>query len=235
MAAPRHDPDWEPDPYDASWASWDEDDPEEKVPPEDKDALSITHDLSDDELRRFLNFDVFHDPMPRFGLIPQWVQLVAFTGLMGFFLGVGMRTRPPIVGMLLLGLGLPAFFMGLFGVWTAGQRRQARALGLCHGRVVTISPRGFSVRIPGASPTWMPAIGPISLPWVGVRRITSDARDLTFWLRRSLDDPEGRARVVVPLRAFESPAAAVAFEHAARRWKAIGAGEDTGLWEEDPS
>ena len=48
MMAPRYAPDWEPDPYSASWEPG-----EAKAigPREHKDADSITRDLTDDELR----------------------------------------------------------------------------------------------------------------------------------------------------------------------------------------
>jgi hypothetical protein len=229
MAAARYDPDWEPDPYEAYWEPADA---KAIDPAEPKDALSVTHDLTDDELRRFVNFDVFYDPMPAFGFIPQWVYLSAFWAVLGAVCGLTFGNASAIV---LGGSAFSAAFLGLAELRFARNRQRARELGLCDGRTVTITPRGLSVRIPGAGETSLTAIGPLTVRWSAIRKISVSERDLTFWMQPAGQDLEGRARMNVPLRAFGSPGQVAAFESAARRWHSIARGEDAGWWEEETS
>ena len=237
--APRYDPDWGPDPLAAPWEPG-----EGKAvgPREPKDKISITHDLDDDELGRFLGFDAFYDPLPWFGLIPQWVVIVVLCGMVGLLLGLGKPPRDAVILSLVGALGLPIAMLLLLVYVCAARRRRVQSIGLCQGRIVTISRRGLNVRIPGASYALLtghepgiPWIGPLMRPWSAIRRISNDGRDLTFWLKQKGLDLEGRARVRIPLRAFDSPAEAGAFEGAARSWHAIASGEDAHWWEDDPS
>jgi hypothetical protein len=116
------------------------------------------------------------------------------------------------------GITLPAVMLAVMEVRAAAKRREARALGLCEGRTVTVSPAGLSVRIPGARKTTMTAIGPENRAWGHIRRVTVNNDDLTIWMQPTLPDPEGRARVVVPLRVFPSRAEADAFVNATQYW-----------------
>ena len=51
--------------------------------------FSLQHDLTDDELKRFVDFDVFYDPMPWFGFIPQWTLLAAIGAIVSAMIGLG--------------------------------------------------------------------------------------------------------------------------------------------------
>ena len=57
-------------------------------------TLSITHDLTNDELKRFYGFDFFYDPKPLFGFIPQWIWLIPIVAAIGFFHGLVMMQLP---------------------------------------------------------------------------------------------------------------------------------------------
>ena len=224
------DPDWEPDPYEAPWALSEPLGPQAIGRGHPKNLLSVTHDLTDDELRRFVNFDVYHDPMPLLGLIPQWVLLASFAGAAGAVAGLGtVNTNPAIIFGVLT---FPVLFLGILDLMAASRRRHAQALGLCEERTVTVSPRGLSVQIPAARTTSMIAIGPAMRSWSDIRLVSISEDDLTFWMRRSFRDPEGRARMIVPLRTFAKPAEAAAFENAARRWHAVATGGDATWWDE---
>ncbi len=113
------------------------------------------------------------------------------------------------------------------------RRQQARELGLCDGRIVSISPRGIAVRIPRAEVTSMPWIGPLTQSWSGIRKVSTSDEDIMFWMRPSPGNLEGRARVVVPLRAFGGAAEAAAFENAARRWHADAGGANAWLGDDE--
>jgi predicted nuclease of predicted toxin-antitoxin system len=137
MAAARYDPDWATDPYEASGEP---DDVEVIDASKAKDSLLITHDLSDDELRRFVGFDVHYDLMPLFGFIPQWAWLSVMNVAVGVCLG--LATSRSARGLVVGGTAFPAVVLGVLGILCAGRRRRARARGPCEGRTVTISPRG---------------------------------------------------------------------------------------------
>ncbi len=230
MSAHLNDLDWEPDPYEARWASWETPDRPAIGPSVAKKTLSVTHDLTDDELRRFVEFDTYYDPMPMFDLIPQWVVIAMFFAAFGAFAGLmaGQSTVAMVVG----GLILPLVFLKMLEAIAAERRRHARAIGLCEGRIVTISPRGLSVEIPGAKGTYVLAIGRERRSWIDIRKISISEDDLTFWMRPVFPDLEGRARVIVPLRAFADRTEAADFETASRRWHAVANGADTHWWDE---
>jgi hypothetical protein len=127
---------------------------------------------------------------------------------------------------------LPIVVLMILDVSAAVRRRHARALGLCEGRTVTVTPWGLSVQIPGARRTSMIAIGPEAHAWCEVRLVSISEDDLTFWLRPTMADLEGRARVIVPLRAFADRAEAAAFGNAAGYWHAAATGGDPHWWDE---
>ena len=192
--------------------------------------FSLQHDLTDDELKRFVDFDVFYDPMPWFGLIPQWTLLAAIGAIVGAMIGLG---RPgSTLGLVLRASLMSAGFLLLLDLVARGSRAHARRLGLCDNRVVCIFHWGLQVVIPGAGNATLKTIGPQSLSWRRIRRISSDARDLTFWMRPTALDFEGRSRIVVPFRAFATAHEARAFEDAARRWHAAATGGDPHEWDE---
>jgi hypothetical protein len=234
MAGHWNDPDDDPDPREPSRDEWEPDDEDAAQPAVKKDVLSVTHDLTDDELKRFVSMDVRYDPMPLFGFIPQWVWFTLLNAVIGCFIGLCIaRTASSII---LCGLMYPPALLGLFEIMAAGRRRHVRAIGLCDNRTVTISPRGLSVRIPAAEgQTSIVGVGPLTRLWSEVRKISTTEDDLMFWMQPSASDLEGRARLVVPLRAFTTPGEAAAFEGAARRWHAVAAGEDAHWWEDHPS
>ncbi len=229
MNARLNDLDWEPDPYEAPWASGEA----PGRPPAaamTKKTLSVTHDLTDDELRRFVEFDVYYDPMPMLGFVPQWGLIGVFFVMAGAV--VGLIAGQSKVAMIAGGMVLPLVFLKLLEHHVAERRRHARAMGLCDGRIVTITPRGLSVEIPGASETSVIAIGRQRRSWKEFRKISTNEVNLTFWMRPVFPDLEGRARVVVPLRAFADRTEGAAFETAARRWHAVANGADTHWWDE---
>lgn len=199
--------------------------------PFEKKGVAVTHDLSDAELRRFVDFDVFYDPKPLFGFLPQWVLIAVGTAVLGALpaLLIERLTAATFVPVVAAPVAL---FVALERV-VAERRRKARALGLCDGRVVTVSTRGLCVEIPEARRTTMLGIGPMLRPWSEIRSISADERDITFWMCATTTDVEGRTRVVVPRRAFANPADADAFEYAARAWHAAAHGDQTGWWDED--
>ncbi len=257
MSPRLNDPDWEPDLYETPCTSSEPLGPLAVEPAHDKKAISVTHDLTDGELRRFVNFDLYYDPMPLLGFIPQWVLLYLIFGVVGAGVGLmavkfilpsilePMTTSrdfrevssalvrvinfcPPSVGV----IATPPIFLGIFQFVAARRRSRARALGLCRGRTVTISPLGLSVQIPAAIGT-MVAIGPGMRLWSDIRKITNTEDDLTFWMRPTPPfDWEGRARVIVPLRVFADGSEAAVFVDAARRWHAVASSGDAQWWDE---
>ena len=90
MAEHWNDPEWDADPEDVIWEEWEPDEPDATAPDVGKHVLSVAHDLTDDELRRFCNFDVFYDPMPMLGFIPQWAWFVGFTAIAGALAGFAL-------------------------------------------------------------------------------------------------------------------------------------------------
>jgi hypothetical protein len=223
--------DWEPDPFESPWSSGEPLDPQPRGLAYSKKTLSITHDLTDDELRRFVEFDVYYDPMPMLGFIPQWLVIVLITGAAGA--GMGLMTASTTMAMVQGGLALPIVMLGILHITAAAHRRQARASGLCDGRTVTISPRGLAVEIPFARGASMIAIGPMKRSWSDIRKISISENDLTFWMQPTfLVDLEGRARLIVPLRAFASAGDAATFEQTARCWHAAATGGDAHWWNE---
>ena len=78
----------------------------------------------------------------------------------------------------------------------------------------------------------MLGIGPQRLSWNQIRLISTSELDLTFWLRPSFVDADGRLRVIVPLRAFGSGLDAAVFEQAARRWHFEATSGDPMWWDE---
>ncbi len=231
MAEHWNDPEWDADAEEVIWEEWEPDEPPAAVPDGGKNVVSVTHDLTDDELRRFCNFDVFYDPMPSLGFIPQWAWFIGFTAIAGAVIAFALfRSRMALV---LGGLIAPIVIVRLLESRAEGRRRQARAEGLCDGRIVSISPRGLSVRIPDAEETTMTGVGPLTRLWIAIRKISRTDEDIMFWMRPGPGDTEGRTRVVVPLCAFASPSEATDFENAARHWHAEAGGENAWLEEDE--
>jgi hypothetical protein len=225
------DPNWDLDPDDEIGETWESADDEMFDTYGHKDVMSVTHDLTDEELRRFVNFDVFYDPMPMFGFISQWVWFLAVLAVLGALGGfAAFRSRTALV---FGGLLTPIVMLRVMESATERRRQQARQLGLCDGRIVSVSPRGIAVRIPYAEETSMAGIGPLTRPWSGIRKVSTSDEDIVFWMRPAAGDLEGRARIVVPLRAFSSAAEAAAFENTARRWHADAGGENAWLGEDE--
>ncbi len=215
---------WEFNPYDAPRSKMGQFGPQFTAPSGQKTAFSVTHDLTDDELKRFVNFDAFYDPMPLFGFIPQWVMLAVVTAGLGGVFGA-MNTRGNQAWAAGFGaLVGPLVALAALDFRARERRKQARAQGLCDGRTVTVTPEGLTLKIPGVRPTMSRTIGPDQRPWSAIRKITSNEVDLTFWMGRDATDPEGRWRLIVPLRAFASASDAAAFENAARFWHAAASG-----------
>jgi hypothetical protein len=231
MAEHWNDPEWDADPEDVIWEEWEPDEPDATAPDGGKHVLSVTHDLTDDELRRFCNFDVFYDPMPMLGFIPQWAWFIGFTAIAGALAGFALFQFR--MATLFGGLITPIVVVRILESAAERRRQQARALGLCDGRIVSISPRGLSVRIPDAEDATMKGVGPLTRLWLAIRKISRTDEDIMFWMRPVPGDMEGRTRVVVPLRAFASPAEADDFENAARRWHAEAGGENAWLGEDE--
>ncbi len=226
-----NDPDRDADAEESIWEEWEPDEPAAAVPDGGEHVLSITHDLTDDELRRFCNFDVFYDPMPSLGFIPQWAWVVGITAIAGALVAFAFfRSRMAVV---LGGLITPIVALRIQESGVEQRRQRARMLGFCDGRIVSVSPRGLSVRIPDASAATMIGVGPLTRLWIAIRKISRTDEDIMFWMRPTPGDAEGRRRVVVPLRAFASPAEAADFENAARRWHAEAGGENAWLGEEE--
>jgi hypothetical protein len=229
MAEHWDDPEWDADAEEVIREEWEPDEPAAVVPEGGKHVLSVTHDLTDDELRRFCNFDVFYDPMPSLGFIPQWAWFVGITAAAGALAAFAFfQSRMAVV---LGGLITPIVVLRIQESGAEQRRRQARTLGFCDGRIVSISPRGLSVRIPDAKEATMTGIGPLTRLWIAIRKISRTDEDLIFWMRPTPGDADGRTRVVVPLRAFASPAEAADFENAARRWHAEAGAENAWLGE----
>ena len=89
MVSRRFDPDWDPDPLVPARSA-----PEQRRRMPGKFSagegwFSLQHDLTDDELKRFVDFDVFYDPMPWFGFIPQWTLLAAIGAIVSAMIGLG--------------------------------------------------------------------------------------------------------------------------------------------------
>jgi hypothetical protein len=231
MAEHWNDPEWDADAEEVIWEEWEPDEPAAAVPDGGKYVLSVTHELTDDELRRFCNFDVFYDPMPSLGVIPQWAWVVGLVAIAGALVAFGFfHSRMAAV---LGGLIAPIVVLRLQESAVDHRRQQARALGLCDGRIVSVSPRGLSVRIPDAEETTMTGIGPLTRLWMAIRKISLTDEDIMFWMRPGPGDTEGRTRVVVPLCAFASPSEAADFENAARQWHAEAGGENAWLGEDE--
>src|SRR3954447_20551748 len=124
MDARGYDPDWEYDPYEAPQAASGPLGPRAMAPAGHKKAFAVTHDLTDQELRRFVNFDVYHDPKPMLGFIPQWVVIassLAAAGALGGLSAVGSN-RAIAFG----GLTLPIVVLMILDVTAAVRRRHAR-------------------------------------------------------------------------------------------------------------
>jgi hypothetical protein len=174
-------------------------------------TMSVTHKLTDDDLRCFVSCDALYDAMPLFGLIPQWKWLMPITASIGFSFSL-LQTRSWSAAL----VSAPAMCMIVLAIMVllANSRRvSARLAGLCENRTLTISPDGLTLTIPEihAVPKDLATVGPLAHRWSDVRKIEVRKGHLLFWLK-------GRLRLVLPLRAFPSPADADAFVQAATRW-----------------
>lgn len=204
------------------------------VPPVDVGlgSISVPHDLDDDDLRLWVNFDAFFDPKPLFGLIPQWVILAVVPALAGglYLSAQGNHPLRGALGGLLLG-AVGGLLLGVFAVAamtavTASNRRGVLRSGCCEGRTLTVGPAGLAVTTGPLRRRLTPAgntagLGPQTLPWAAVRLVEVRHDAVFFWVKTL----EHRRRLVLPRRAFASPHEADAFLAAAVAWHAAATGE----------
>jgi hypothetical protein len=181
--------------------------------PDVQGSISITHHLTDDELRHFVECDVFFDPMPLFGFIPQWIWLILITLSLGILFG--MIQLHSLLAAVLLAPVTSLIMFAVLILMCKARRDSARVAGFCDNRTLTITPDGLGLTIPGAvrTPGVPVTVGEAQHPWRDFRKIELTERDMIFWLK-------GRSRLVLPRRVFSNPAAADDFLHAAMRWHA---------------
>jgi hypothetical protein len=175
-------------------------------------AISVTHDLTDEDLRRFVNCDVFYDARPLFGIVPQWVWYLASVVAVLFFVSFPLTHSPGISAGCAVALGAVVF--GIMVLFARSTRALARLSGLCDKRTLAITPHNLTVTIPEAKSISknLVTVGPVDYAWTDVRKIETRAGYVLFWL-------EGRSRLVLPLRVFPSDGDARAFLEAANRWR----------------
>jgi hypothetical protein len=207
-------------PYEAPRAAPGHWDGGEVGPPDDAEApIAVPHDLTDDDLKRFVDCDAFYDPLPLFGVVPQWAWLLALFTAMGGAAVLFRRSvfQWPVWAGIWPAMGVYMLLMVSLGA--AFRRRRARRNGLCDGRVLVIDPRGVRVEVFGSGPP-LPLVrelGSVSYRWRDVRKVEVVDSYVFFWLHAVLSR---RHRLVLPLRALPDPARAEAFLRAARWWHA---------------
>ncbi len=176
-------------------------------------SLSITHDLTDDELKRFYGFDFFYDPVPLFGFIPQWIWLIPVIAAIGFVHGLGMMhsVKAGMVESPVVALIVTILMMLLIRY----KRATVRSATLCEKRTLTITAKGLTLKFPLVVKVArdMATLGPQNRRWVDVREVESTKADIVFWLK-------GRDRLLVPRRAFPTMEEADRFLQAATEWHA---------------
>jgi hypothetical protein len=181
--------------------------------PQSPGAISVTHDLSDHDLKRFVDCDVFYDPQPFLGFIPQWLWFFAMVAGLAYLLSIPTtKSRALSAGGAALVVVMTLFSL----LKRCGSRRNiARQLGLCKDRTITITPAGLAVTIPAVSHVsrGLATVGPVVHPWGDIRKVTERKDYLIFWL-------EGRYRVVLPMHVFTRNEDAFAFVESAKRWHA---------------
>jgi hypothetical protein len=213
--APRSDPEFNP--YAAPRAPLGPDPvrsgPTSQVSPGAQGPISVTHELTDRDLRRFADCDAFYDPMPLFGFIPQWFWLILITVCIGFVFGI-VRIHS-FKAALVSGPVFSSIVFALLVFRANAMRNSARLAGLCEKRILTIAPQGLKLTIPGvrAVPQTLGPFGPLEHAWADYRKIEAMEEYIFFWLT-------GRSRLVLPRQAFTSPGDADAFLQAANRWHA---------------
>ena len=200
-------------------------------PPPLGSSLSVLHDLTDQDLRRFLELDFFYDPKPLFGFLPQWVVLLAILGAMGGGLACLKSASISTAGA--AAVGTATLFAGLL-IFAAGHnRRAAIACGWHRGRRYTIDREGLDVDYPAPKDedpgvtrerarrrattlAHHPILRNTGLvegwhAWEEFRGVEFRRAYLIFW-------QEGRRRLVLPVRVFRSTEEAETFAQAAAGW-----------------
>ena len=89
----------------------------------------MTHDLTDEDLRRFVNCDVFYDAKPLFGIVPQWVCYLALLVPILFCFTFPLTQSPGISAGCAVALG--AVVLGFMVLLSRSTRTVARLAGLC--------------------------------------------------------------------------------------------------------
>lgn len=191
-------------------------------------TFEIRHNLTDRDLKRFLECDFFYDPKPVFGIFPQWIFLMGIIALMG---GVATwlktESAPFACAAALL---LPILFGVLMVAAAAANRSHARSGGFLEGRRITIAAEGLRVDYPAATGleqaelsrrqartmAQQPALRNSGLAaafytWNDFRAVEFFRGDLILW-------QQGRRRLVIPVQAFETVDAAETFAKAAAGW-----------------
>ena len=177
--------------------------------------LWVDHDLDDRDLRRMPECDLFYDPVPLLGFIPQWIVVGGILNAVGLIAmlswlprdtPIHMVSKAGLVGM----LGAISILYGIHSKMTVN-RKAVRAAGLCEGRRMTITADGLRVRITGRPEALLFGLGEGTAPWSEFRRVQFLGGYLIFWMA-------GRRRLVVPERAFPSARDADAFALAAASW-----------------
>jgi len=181
-------------------------------------ALSVRHDLTDADLRLWLEFEFppTYDPMPAFGFVPKWVMWAAAACCLSPCMVLICNASPVLlaVGTALTGLLVAAGVAAHRGL----RRRAVRRAGYCDGRTLTVGPGGLTLTTgpiePGGGESF--GLGAAAHPWGDFWGIRTRDDSIFFW--RS--GPKRRRRLVVPLRAFATRNSAAAFFAASSSWHA---------------
>jgi hypothetical protein len=176
--------------------------------------ISITHELSEDDLRRLLNFDTFYDPIPLLGVIPQWIYVLV--GISSLFSFAAARRFPSVPFWFcgIIGLIAGLVHLGVSTLVFANNRRLALQAGVCEHRSATISPQGLLIETPNAQINFTFVLRSHVegfIPWANIRKIETSNDDIIFWQK-------GRKRLIIPRRAFPTSTESERFFQAAKLW-----------------
>lgn len=199
--------------------------------PSPDSSWSVRHDLTDRDLKRFYGCDFFYEPRPMLGFIPQWFILAAVYAPLGAFLG-WEETHSALWAASGAMAGV-ASIAGSYTLAATASRRSARKAGFTVGRRITIARDGVRVDYPdppgldreacldlgrrrtGATRSSRilraALVAEAIYPWEAFREVEFRRDYLLLWL-------QGRHRLVIPVRAFDSIEAAEAFARAAAGW-----------------
>ena len=194
-------------------------------------SLSVLHDLTDDDLKRFVELDFFYDPKPMLGFVPQWLFLVVIAGLCGGIATWGKWESAPLA--VAVTIAAPFLLATSLSFVAGHNRRAARAGGFLEGRRITINSDGVGVGYPPDSDADLavtqqraklrritlaehPVLKNTGLaealhPWASFRGVEFRRESLIFW-------QDGRRRLVIPVRAFPTTEAAETFARTAVGW-----------------